>query len=50
MITASKIKTPTANREPLKCDMPFDEALRRAMTVKPPESWKPAKHHKKPVR
>jgi hypothetical protein len=29
-------------REPLKCSLPFDEALRRAMLVKPPKDWKKA--------
>jgi hypothetical protein len=28
------------NCERLKCALPFDEALRRAMLVKPPKDWK----------
>jgi hypothetical protein len=33
---------PKYNRELLKCSLPPDEALRRAMLVKPPKDWKKA--------
>jgi len=26
--------------EPLRCPLPFDEAMRRVVTVKPPMDWK----------
>jgi hypothetical protein len=29
--------------EPLKCDLPPREALRRAMLVQPPDDWKKAR-------
>jgi hypothetical protein len=34
------------NHELLKCDLPPDEALRRAMMVKPPKDWKRTKTKK----
>jgi hypothetical protein len=33
-------------REPLKCGLPPDEALRRAMMVKPPKNWRKTKPKK----
>jgi hypothetical protein len=29
-------------KTPLRCDLPPDEALRRAMNVRPPKDWKKA--------
>ena len=37
-------------RELLKCCMPFDEAMRRVLRVKPPTSWKKAKPAQKRAR
>jgi hypothetical protein len=34
-------------QEPLKCDLPPREALRRAMMVKPPKDWKTVRPKKK---
>jgi hypothetical protein len=31
------------DNEPLKCDLPPREALRRAMLVQPPDDWKKAR-------
>ena len=36
----TKPKKEPAPRTVLKCEQPFDEALRRAMLVKPPPDWK----------
>jgi hypothetical protein len=33
---------PTQNHAPIKCNFPPDEALRLAMLVKPPKTWKKA--------
>ena len=41
---------PKQNRELLKCSLPFEEALRRVLRVKPPESWKKVKLAKKRAR
>ncbi len=38
---------PKPNRELLKCSLPFDEAMRRALRVKPPTSWKKVKPAKR---
>ena len=40
---------PKPNRELLKCSLPFDEAMRRALRVKPPTSWKKVKPAKRRV-
>jgi hypothetical protein len=43
-----KSQTMPKPRELLKCSLPFDEAMRRALRVKPPQTWKkvkPAKRH-----
>ena len=34
------------NHERLKCNLPFDEALHRAMLVKPPKDWKYGRREK----
>ncbi len=39
-----------ATREPLKCSLPFEEAMRRVLRVKPPVSWKKVKTDKKRAR
>jgi hypothetical protein len=41
---------PKQNRELLKCSLPFEEAIRRVLRVKPPKSWKPGKPAKARTR
>lgn len=44
------VKVPKPGCELLKCSLPFEEAIRRGLRVKPPISWKkmkPAKKHAK---
>jgi hypothetical protein len=38
------------NHSRLKCDLPPDEALRRALLVKPPRDWKYGKRKKATAR
>jgi hypothetical protein len=35
--------------EPLRCPLPFDEALKRALMVKPPDDWKKKRKPSRPT-
>jgi hypothetical protein len=36
-------------QEPLRCPLPFDEAMRRVVTVKPPLDWKKKRKPSRPT-